>query len=166
MKKTSMSLFAFAMLVAISAASAAPSPWDGCSFQNFKVAWETYENIEPPFDTYDYCASFKVTGTLKGRLISCGMGADWVPSEEVFEEDDTPAFAAKWFDTFETEGGTISGTELGWVDGQNFLQASMYIIKGGTGKYQGATGYFTFSPDWPSKGTTGFQGSGFVCPAK
>ena len=161
-----MSLFAFAMLAALSAANAAPSPWDGCSFQNFKVNFGTYEDIGPQYG-YDYCASLKVTGTLQGRLISCGMFADYgVSSEDVFDDDATSAFAAKWFDIFETAGGTISGTELGWVDDNNYLQSSMYIIEGGTGKYQGVTGNFTFSPDWPSKGAMGIQGSGYVCPAK
>ena len=161
-----MSLFAFAMLAALSAANAAPSPWDRCSFQNFKVDFLSYEDYGPHFG-YDYCAALKVTGTLNGRLISCGMFADFgVSSEDVFENDDTSAFAAKWFDIFEIEGGTISGTELGWVDDQNYLQASMYIIEGGTGKYQGVTGNFTFSPGWPSRGATGAQGSGYICPAK
>lgn len=165
MKKTSMSLFTFAMLVALSAANAAPSPWDGCSFQNFKIDFGTFEAIDP-LPGYDYCASLIVAGTLKGRLISCGLNADFVPSQDIFGDDDYRFYTAKWFDIFETEGGTIFGAERGWIDFDNGMQASMYVIEGGTGLFEGATGEFTFSPDWPNKGTTAIRGSGYICPAK
>ena len=164
--KKSMSLIAITILAASFTVHAAPSPWDGCSFQNFKIDFGTYQAITPPLDGYDYCASLQVTGTLKGRLISCGLNADFVPSADVFGDDDFRFYAAKWFDIFETEGGTIFGTERGWVDFDNGMQASMYVIEGGTGLFEGVTGEFTFSPDWPNKGTTAIRGSGYICPAE
>jgi hypothetical protein len=163
-----MSLFAIAMLAALSAANAAPSPWNGCSLQNFKIDFGTYEAIDPPLPGYDYCASLQVTGTLKGRLISCGLWADFgVPSADIFGDDDFRFHAAKWFDIFETKGGTIFGTERGWVDFDSYyMQASMFVIEGGTGLFEGATGEFFFSPDWPNKATTASLGSGYICPAR
>lgn len=154
------------MLAATSVASAAPSPRAGCLFQNFKIDFASYEAIDP-LPGYDYCASLKVTGSLKGRVISCGLNLDFVPSADIFVDDDDYRFyAAKWFDIFETEGGTIFGTERGWVDFDNGLQASMYIIEGGTGMFEDATGEFTFSPDWPSQGATAMRASGYgyLCP--
>lgn len=165
--KKSMSLFAIAMLAATSVASAAPSPRAGCLFQNFKIDVASYQAIDP-LPGYDYCGSLKITGSLKGRVISCGLDDDFVPSADIFADDDYRFYAAKWFDIFETERGTIFGTERGWIDFDSGLQASVYIIEGGTGMFEDATGEFTLSPDWPSQGATAMRASGYgyVCPAE
>jgi hypothetical protein len=161
------SLFAIALLAASSTASAAPSARAGCLFQNFTIDFASYQAIDP-LPGYDYCASLKVTGSLKGRVISCGLNADFLPSHAIFGDDDYRFYAAKWFDIFETEAGTIFGTERGWADFDNGLQASMYIIEGGTGVFEDATGEFTFAPDWPSQGATATRASGYgyICPPR
>jgi hypothetical protein len=163
MKKTIISLIA--MLVGMSAVNAAPSPWDGCAFQNFAFDFRTYQAMDP-IEGYDYCALFpKVTGTLKGRFISCGLNADFRPSADVFADDDFRFYAAKWFDIFETRDGRIFGTERGIYDFDTGIQASVFVITGGEGKNAGVTGEFTFYPSWSKDGLVAY-GRGYICPAK
>jgi hypothetical protein len=149
---------AFAIVTAMPPAHAAgPS----CQNHNLSTSADLIQEIAP-LPTFDVCISAPLFGTLRGTFISCFKFADLVTSDGIWHDGDASFLVGRWHDEFRTPDGDVAITERGVADLSSGLQATMMLVLGGTGRYEGASGVLTITPAWPER-LAGIAIRGTIC---
>lgn len=123
-----------------------------CQHQSFRVDLSTtvYEDPIPPFDL---CMEVsKVVGTINGSYQICMYFADFVPTTEIFLYGLEQVQAGHFYATLTTKKGNIEVEGFAWQDGDEGLEIGYAKVMGGTGNFENASGFLSYSPQFPNPG--------------
>jgi hypothetical protein len=135
-----------------------------------------FEELAPPSSEYAFCSKNPVIGTLNGSKVGCltfdAAGDFWNLGWSVFNLGAMASdYSAYWKGWIETPEGRLSLYSIGAADVDKELQVILErVAPGSTGKFEGATGVFSYVPDWATydpSGTAPFSGNyritGYLC---
>ena len=142
--------FALAANLAWSATPSGPK----CTHQNMIELGKGFELIDPPSPEFAVCSKSPIVGTLNGSDVACisfdptgdfqGLGLSAFNLGAIASD-----YAAYYKGWIETPDGRIALYSIVVGDLDKQLQAALIrVAPGSTGKYQGATGMFSYVPEW------------------
>jgi len=140
--------------VAMGALLMQPAAAENCKFHKIQLLADTFVVLEQPLPGFDWCGIGRVVGTINGHHTSCINFDDIKFSDDIWGDGDFRIVAIKFSDVFETKLGSFQVDErafLDWGEGQSSIAATMSVVTGGTGIYEGATGLLTMGPKWPDE---------------
>ena len=122
-----------------------------CQYQSFRVDMSTTNMIEPPISPYDFCMEVsKVVGTINGSSQICMYYLDFVPTTEIFLYGLGQVQAGHFYATLTTKKGDIEVEGFAWQDGDEGLEIGYAKVMGGTGDFENASGFLSYSPQFPN----------------
>ena len=167
-----------ALTIALAANFAWAAKPDGpkCTYQNMIELGKGFEELAPPSSEFAFCSKTPVIGTLNGNDVACLL---FDPAGDFFDLGWSlftlgplaSDYSAYWKGWIETPEGRLALYSIGVADFDKGLQAILRrVAPGSTGKFEGATGVFSYVPDWetynpastdPSLGN--FRITGYLC---
>lgn len=158
MRRTSM--VALLVLVGLSAPGIAVA--QDCQHQSFKVDSSTTIVIDPIGD-FDFCMEVgKVVGTINGSYRICMYYYDFVPTSEIFLYGLEQVQTGHFYATLTTKKGDIDVEGFAWQDLDEGMEIGYAKVMGGTGDFENATGFLSYSPQFPNIGPT-TEVKGYTC---
>ena len=124
-----------------------------CQHQSFRVDLSTTNMIEPPIPPFDFCMEVsKVVGTINGSYRICMYYIDFVPTTEIFLYGLEQVQAGHFYATLTSKKGNIEVEGFAWQDGDEGLEIGYAKVMGGTGNFENAYGFLSYSPQFPNPG--------------
>lgn len=159
MRRTS--LVALLVLVGLSVPGIAGA--QDCQHQSFRVDLSTTTYIDPPDPPFDFCMEVaKVVGTINGSYRICMYYYDFVPTTEIFLYGLEQVQAGHFYATLTTKKGNIDVEGFAWQDLDEDMEIGYAKVMGGTGDFENATGFLSYSPQFPNIGQI-MEVKGYTC---
>ena len=165
----------YTLVVLVLALAAAVAPWsavaEDCTYHNYKIDVDSFAFLDEPIAPYDLCWEFtKVVGTINGRNVTCvffaelcgPMGCIGRTSDEIWGDGWTDVRAWKFYTWYETNSGVLETRDWSWIDADSGNETGFTKVIGGDGAFAGASGYLSYSPDYPNRLDT-FRFKGHIC---
>lgn len=127
---------------------AGPGLAEDCTYHKFTGPTSL---MEEPLPGFDVCYQGRVRGTLNGQVFSCFYVADFWASDWLWGDGNYDYFVSREFDLLETSKGTIEFLGRAVYDIPAELSTGLFVITGGTGEYEGATGKGQFYNKYPNR---------------
>ena len=148
MRGTSVVMIVVALAFGAAVDWASPALAEDCTYHKFTGPTSL---MEEPLPGYDVCYQGRVRGTLNGQLFSCFYVADFWASDWLWGDGNYDYFVSREFDLLETSKGTIEFVGRAVYDIPAELATGLYLVTGGTGDYEGATGKMQFYNKYPNR---------------
>jgi len=146
-------------LVILLALFALPALALDCDNHHIIVNADTLTFLDEPIEPYDACWELRVVGTINGRNVNCGFyselcgpyGCFGRTSDEIWGDGWIEFAAWKVYGWFESEKGVIETREWLWFDLGSGMEAGVVRIIGGSGDFEGASGFLSYSAGYPNR---------------